>query len=70
MRYYLDGNDWEADYFITNREYDHWLPNWWDIKNMYLDSAESAEFPRPNSQYKAAFLRYVFDKRQTDFVGE
>ncbi len=55
MKFYLDGNDWEADYFITNREYDHWLPNWWDIKNMYLDSAESAEFPRPNSKYQAAF---------------
>ena len=55
MKFYLDGNDWEADYFITQKEYDHWVPNWWSIEKMYLDSAESANFPRPNSQYKAAF---------------
>lgn len=37
MKFYLDGSDWEADYFITQKEFESWTNNLWNIKKMYLD---------------------------------
>ncbi len=55
MRFYLDGNDWEADYFIASAEETAWRGNNRNINNMLLDSAFSAGFYCPGSNYRPSF---------------
>ncbi len=43
---YLDGNDWEAEYFLSEREYYQWKGWHRTIKNMIRNCAQSAGFVR------------------------
>ncbi len=42
----LNGNDWEAQHFISEAQCDEWKKNGANLKDMWLDSAESAGFLR------------------------
>lgn len=55
MRFYLDGDDWEADYFASDEDNARWRNNCRRIQNMYLDNAGSAGFCDPEAPCRAAF---------------
>lgn len=55
MRFYLDSNDWEADYFVSHEDYVRWRNNGRRIQNMYLDSALTSGFLDENNLARASF---------------
>ena len=44
MYHLLDGNDWEADYFISLANYKAWLTNAREQHNMLMDSVYFNDF--------------------------
>ena len=43
---FLDGSDWEADYFLSEKEYLRWRGQHRALRNMLRSSAQSAGFVR------------------------
>ncbi|MBE6379964.1 MAG: hypothetical protein E7047_03455 [Lentisphaerae bacterium] len=59
MKFYLDGSDWEADYFISDFDYAAWTTNGRRLHNMYLDNASAAGFIREENPMAAQFKATV-----------
>ena len=45
----LDGNDWEADYFITDRQFTDWTCRMRTIYRMHQYSAAALDFMKPGT---------------------
>ena len=59
MRYYLDGSDWEADYFIPDEDCCRWQMAPWNLHNMLLDNASGAGFADPDANIPASYRATV-----------
>ena len=59
MRYYLDGSDWEADYFIPDEDCCRWQMAAWNLHNMLLDNASGAGFADPDANAPASYRATV-----------
>ena len=47
MKQLLDGSDWEAGYFISEKEYDSWTKRTRNLHNQLMESARAAGFTMP-----------------------
>ncbi len=55
MRFYLDSDNWEVDYFISGCDYRQWVSTGNRLHYMYLDCAQSAGFTDADNPCRAGF---------------